>query len=1034
MSKTHKKYLLFCLIVIFIWGLAPLLWFNRGMVITSDDMRLPLTLKQFDLTWYGWNNLYNTGLNYNIPFANLTFFGLQALLRLINLSVISIQKIQFIIWFMLPGFSMFYMMSQLLNSKNKYLASLVAVCFYMFNLYLDPIWSGFNMANLALYATLPLIVVIFLKGLERKYTIFKSAALISFVSVAASSSGANPPLVMAVIPIVILSFIIYAAKERKLSNSKEIKFFLKYSVSIFIPVILINSFWLLPMIGNVFNSVSDTGLSFLSKDDALQWLQGISANTSISSVLRFQGMWTWYQGWQEPYCPYAIVFKENVFFIILSWGLPLLVLCGLFLRKNRYKIFFLPLTVLGLIFSMGAHAPFGGLYLWCVNHVPFFWIVRSPWYKFTLLTCLGYAFFIGLATERLCEFLENKKWQKTILIKRSLIAALIILNMAYAYPVVFGKFFVSPETRKFLPPNHAVIPEYITEFSDYINSKDEYFRIMDLPDNKYWAYSWGLSGPTPFVTQVSLKPVLFNIYTQITGSQSKDVTSAFYDVLYNKGFSAVKLLNMLNAGYVLQENDVSYTFPDNGIDSPEYVLERLSRQKEITLEKKFGNWDLYKANVDLPYVYTKDKATLVKGGIGVLAALTNTNLLDEPLLLFENQLNSDLLSSFIEKNLINEVVYYNYDFQTTNNYFDYIRDNFLNYYIFLDSSQMNINFINKAESEQENISITYNKGFYDETISLIGKDTWYLLKLNNGDHIILNNGSTSPQRVNIAFTAHSFGRDRNLYVYINSEYINNFPVAEDENKQIVLENILLSPGENIIDFANMAYGDEYEDKIVSFGIKDDAVFGKFSFDKLINLPVDTKYCICVYPYPLEAYDTLAKEYIISINGQDIKLKRNKVHNTIVYSANTNLKSGLQTVKMEQVNSGEDYIIGIYPTKRQKSSSIVAKIDYKKINPTQYTVSLDRSGSYFLVFNESYHSQWDLIEDSGAGFNNHFIANGYANGWYIDEINSQKLNIKYRPQDLFVKGCIISSVSFCTLLCLFVVVSVTRRKHKFDKAF
>lgn len=1031
MSKTRKKYLLFCLIVIFIWGLAPLLWFNKGMIVTSSDMRLPLTLEQFNLTWYGWNNLYNTGVNYNIQFSALTFFGLQAFLRLLSLSVISIQKIQFIIWFMLPGFSMFYMMSQFLNSKNKYLASLVAVGFYMFNLYLDPIWVGFNMANLALYTALPFIVVVFLKGLQRKYSILKAATLISLASLIASASGANPPLLVAVVPILFLSFFIYAIKEKIFSNSEGRKFFFKYLFFVLSPVVLINSFWLLPMIGEAFSSVSDSGFSFLSKDDALQWLQGISANSSICNIVRLQGIWTWFQGWQEPYCPYAIVFRENLFFIILSWVLPLLVLCGLFLRKNRYKIFFIPLTILGLIFSMGAHAPFGSLYLWCVKHIPFFWIIRSPWYKFTLLTCLGYAFFIGLAAEKLCEFVENRKWQKTILIKRGLIAVLIILNMVYAYPVVFGKFFVSPEDRKYLPPNHAVIPEYVTEFSDYVNSKDEYFRVMDLPDNQIWAYSWGLSGPTPFVTQVSLKPVLFNIYTQLAGSQSKDVTSAFYDVLYNKGFPADKLLNMLNAGYVLQENDVNHTFPDNGIDSPEYVLERLSRQNEITLEKKFGNWDLYKANVDLSYIYTKDKATLVKGALGALSALTNTNLLDEPLLLFENQLNSDLLSSFIEKNLINEVVYYNYDFQTTNNDFECIRDNFLNYYIFLDSSQMIINFINKVEGEQEKIAITYNKGFYDETISLDGQDTWYLLKLNNADHIVLNNGSTSPQRVNLAFTAHSFGRDRNLYVYINSEYINFFPVAVDENKRIVLKNILLSPGENIINFGSMAAGDKYKDKIVSFGIKDDAVFGKFSFDKLINLPVDTKYCIRVYPYPLETYDTLAKEYIISINGQDIKLKKNKLHNTIVYSANTNLKSGLQTVKIEQVNSGEDYIIGIYPVNRREGNSAVAKVNYKKINPTQYTVSLSRSGSYFLVFNESYHSQWNLIESSGAELNNHFIANGYANGWYVNEIDNQELSIKYWPQNLFIKGCIISIVSFCTLLCLFVVVSIIRRKHELD---
>ncbi len=1031
MSKTQKKYLLFCLIVIFIWGLTPLLWFDEGMVITSDDMRLPLTLEQFNLTWYGWNNLYNTGVNYNVQFTALTFFGLQAFLRLLNLSLISIQKIQFIIWFMLPGFSMFYMMSQLLNSKNKYLASLAAVGFYMFNLYLDPIWLGFNIANLALYTVLPFVVVIFLKGLQRKYSILKAATLIGLASLIASASGANPPLLVAVLPIFFLSFFIYAVKEKTFLKSEDRRFFFKYLFSIFVPVILINSFWLLPRIGEVFYSVSDSGFSFLSKDDALQWLQGISANSSISNVLRLQGIWTWFQGWKEPYCPYAIVFRENVFFIILSWGLPLLVLCGLFIRKNRYKIFFIPLTLLGLIFSMGAHAPFGSIYLWCVNHVPFFWIIRSPWYKFTLLTCLGYAFFIGLAVEALCEFIENRKWQKTILIKRGLIAVLIIFNMVYAYPVVFGKFFVSPEVRKFLPPNHAVIPGYITEFSDYINSKDEYFRIMDLPDNQYWAYSWGLSGPTPFITQVSLKPVLFNIYTQLAGSQSKDVTSAFYDVLYNKGFPAVKLLNILNAGYVLQENDVGYIIPDNGIDSPEYVLERLSRQKGITLEKKFGNWDLYKADVDLPYIYTKDRATLVKGDLGVLAALTNTSLLDQPLLLFESQLNNGLLRSFIEKDLINEIVYYNYDFQAGDNGFTDIQKNSLDYYIFLDSSQMDVDFLNKVEGEQEKITIKYNQGFHDETITLDGQDTWYLLKANNGEHIVLNNASTSSQNVNLAFSAHSFGRDRNLYVYLNGEYINFFPVPNEENKQIVLENILLNPGENILSFANMAEADNYKGKLVSFGIRDDAALGKFTFNKQINLPLESKYCISLYPYPLETYDTLPEQYIIFINGEAIKLERYRKDSTIVYFANTNLKSGIQAVKMEQVNSGENYIIGIHPVNNKKDNFRVSEVSYEKINPTEYKVCIDKPGSYFLVFNESYHPQWDLIDNSGAELNNHFIANGYASGWYVDEIKNQELTIKYRPQNLFIIGCVISIMTFCTLLCLFVIVSVIERKHEFD---
>ncbi|MCK5305559.1 MAG: hypothetical protein KAJ66_00310 [Candidatus Omnitrophica bacterium] len=888
------------------------------------------------------------------------------------------------------------------------------------------------MANIALYSVLPFVVVVFFKGLEGKYSIIKAAALIALASLAGSASGANPPLLLAVIPILFLSFFIYylyAVKTKTISMSKGLKFFFRYLCLVILPVILINSFWLIPRIGEVFYSVSDSGFSFLSKDDALQWLQGISANSSIWNVARLQGMWTWYQGWKEPYCPYASIFRENIFFLALSCLLPLMVLIGIVTCKNRYKVFFAPLTVLALIFSMGVHAPFANVYLWCVKYVPFFWIIRSPWYKFTLLTCLGYAFFIGVAAVNIYKFINNRKWRLVIFARRALIAGFIIFNMVYAYPVVFGKFFVSPEERKYLPPNHAVIPDYVLEFSKYINSKDEYFRIMDLPDSQYWAYNWGLSGATPFVTQISLKPVLFNIYTQLAGSESKDVTTAFYDVLYNKGFPAVKLLNILNASYVLQENDVNYIIPDNGIDSPEFVKERLSRQREIKLEKKFGNWDLYKADVDLPYIYIKNKATLIKGGLGVLAALTNTNLLDQPLLIFEERLNKELRKEFFENSMFSEVVFYNYDFETGDNSFIDIQENSLNYFIFLDSSRMNVGFVNKTEGRQKQITIKYNTGFFDETVTFDDENAWYVLSENNKEHIIINNTSVSPQKINLAFNAHAFGRDRNLYVYINNEYINFFPVVNEESKQIILENMLLQPGENILSFANVAASDNYDGKLVSFAIKDDAALGKFTFNKPIDLAEEGEYSIRLYPYPLETYDTLPEQYEISINGDSIKLEKHRKDNTIVYSKKTNLKSGIQVVKIEQVNSGENYVISICPLDNKRDNSRVSKVNFEKINPTEHKVFVDKPDSYFLVFNESYHSQWRAIEASGDELTNHFVVNGYANGWYVDKIKSQELTIQYKPQILFIIGCIISIITFCTLLCLPMIISKVERGHE-----
>lgn len=168
MKLIKNKQVFLSLIIIFIWGLSPLLWFKDGMVISSEDMRLPLTIKQFLLTFYSWNSLFGTGMNCNVSFTGLIFSALQALLRLFEFSTINIQKIQFVFWFMLPGFSMFFMMTQLLKSRTKYIAALAAVSFYMFNLYLEPVWIGFSVANIALYAAFPFILAVYLKGLKEK--------------------------------------------------------------------------------------------------------------------------------------------------------------------------------------------------------------------------------------------------------------------------------------------------------------------------------------------------------------------------------------------------------------------------------------------------------------------------------------------------------------------------------------------------------------------------------------------------------------------------------------------------------------------------------------------------------------------------------------------------------------------------------------------------------------------------------------------------------------------------------------------------
>lgn len=132
-----------------------------------------------------------------------------------------------------------------------------------------------------------------------------------------------------------------------------------------------------------------------------------------------------------------------------------------------------------------------------------------------------------------------------------------------------------------------------------------------------------------------------------------------------------------------------------------------------------------------------------------------------------------------------------------------------------------------------------------------------------------------------------------------------------------------------------------------------------------------------------------------------------------------------------------------------------QIIFKKINPTKYQVKINATRPFFLVFSENYHSQWKAyVEDKSMKFeeiivnyesakvrearhenkftpddipymfakyisdDSHFLANGYANAWYIhpkevDKNNDGEFTITlfFLPQSLFYFGLMISGTTF-----------------------
>lgn len=126
-----------------------------------------------------------------------------------------------------------------------------------------------------------------------------------------------------------------------------------------------------------------------------------------------------------------------------------------------------------------------------------------------------------------------------------------------------------------------------------------------------------------------------------------------------------------------------------------------------------------------------------------------------------------------------------------------------------------------------------------------------------------------------------------------------------------------------------------------------------------------------------------------------------------------------------------------------------KINYDKINPIKYRIKISGAQESFpLIFSEAFNGNWKIYPVRGAGRSfyetyfqkplsekNHFIANGYGNGWLIDldgikdfgkyELNKDntidfELIIEFWPQRLFYVGMALSGMAL--LGCIIYLVS------------
>lgn len=599
--KNHKIFVL----ILFL-GCIPLIWFKNNLFLIFGDVVFPiheLELSDLIVEFYAWKERSYAGL-FNLYTAKMVpLLSFWTFFRKLGFSFLAVEKLWFILVFILPGMSMCYLTSVVVSKGNN-TPKLIASIFYMFNPFVLVHSTTMQWGTLLVYGLSPLILGLFIKG-SKTQECYKYALLIGLSSLLFASAGINL-VTYSVAWMPVFLYIFYDILQRR-----NVRIFI-FTGKVFMATFLINLFWIIPYFVYFYDpSQYFTTIESVNLLDHLKWS---SQYSTLENLFRLLGKWGWWRTSNESfYYPYHTVYDNPIF--VSTLFIPIILIGFVALSKSRIKetLFFFCLLVIGLFLAKGSNSPIGNVYVFLFNKMPGFWGFRESFPRFMPMVILSYSVLLGVAAQMVTKRTSRTPANHWVMqnIHRFFIFGLIGVVLFNAWPLLTGD--VVPQRKGKLPGSETKIPDYWFEMSDYINDGlDISTRIFVLPENlPYQKYTWK---NYPFYGQ-DLTPYLIKnplISLNSGGGYTRPPhTLILMEYIYSSvgkrdTDSLASVLSLLGIQYILQRNDLDWThFGTRDLGSPDYIREIFAKEKNINFTKSFGELDLYKISDKyfLPHIY-----------------------------------------------------------------------------------------------------------------------------------------------------------------------------------------------------------------------------------------------------------------------------------------------------------------------------------------------------------------------------------------------------------------------------------------------
>jgi len=186
----------------------------------------------------------------------------------------------------------------------------------------------------------------------------------------------------------------------------------------------------------------------------------------------------------------------------------------------------------------------------------------------------------------------------------------------------------------------------------------------------------------------------------------------------------------------------------------------------------------------------------------------------------------------------------------------------------------------------------------------------------------------------------------------------------------------------------------------------------------------------------------SRMFSLTLNGRSFLLGNN--NNKVVKNIDLgNLKEGVYTLTVNlpiaepqnenSVNKAPFLLVGDFSSGSAGQQATI--LSYQKLNPSRYKINVQNTGKPItLIFNSTFDKKWSISTKEFTLRSQHFLANGYSNGWYIEtpelfDGSEYELEIEYSPQKVADISLYLSLFTIATILLYFIF----NRKTKFSKS-